>query len=254
MAAVSGSRVDVVLFDLDDTLFAHRDSVARGLLAHLGAIGGFEAVDDASVVALWHALEEEHYHSYLVGTLDFEGQRRARARDFAAAHGLALAADASGAWFDTYFEQYRAAWHLHTDTLPMLAALAGHRLGIITNGEPSFQQRKLDQVGLAGHFEHVVASGALGITKPDARIFAHTCGLFGVPPGAAAYVGDRLETDAIGAASAGLLGVWLDRTGAASSDDLARATAEGVQVIQSLAELPGLLGTAASTSDNHPNG
>lgn len=47
----------------------------------------------------WWALEEEHYHSYLAGTLDFQGQRRARARDFAAAHGVWLT-DAA-AWFDT---------------------------------------------------------------------------------------------------------------------------------------------------------
>lgn len=235
------SGIAVVLFDLDDTLFAHRDSVALGLLAHLGTIGGFEAVDDAAAVTLWHALEERHYHAYLAGSLDFEGQRRARARDFAAAHGLALAADASGAWFDTYFERYRAAWHLHDDTLPLLAALGGRRLGIITNGESDFQQRKLDQVGLGERFEHVVASGALGITKPDARIFTHACGLFGVPPAAAAYVGDRLETDALGAAAAGLLGVWLDRVGTASTDQLERAGAAGVRVIHSLAELPGVL-------------
>jgi putative hydrolase of the HAD superfamily len=225
--------VSVVLFDLDDTLFAHRASVDRGIVAHLAAIGGYS---DADPTALWHDLEEHHYHRYLSGELDFEGQRRARATDFAASQGFTV--DDPSAWFNSYFEHYRAAWHLHDDTLPLLAALT-QRTGIITNGDPAFQQRKLDQVGLS--FEHVVASGSLGFTKPDARIFEHAVSLYGVAPSDACYVGDRFETDALGAAAAGLLGVWLDRGGAATDAQLARAAEAGVRVIHSLAELPGHL-------------
>ena len=55
-------------------------------------------------------------------------------------------------------------------------------------------------------------------------------------------MGDRLHTDAIGAARAGLLGVWLDRPGTATAEQLSEASAEGVPVIRTLAELPGLLG------------
>ena len=225
--------ISVVLFDLDDTLFAHRASVNRGIVAHLAAIGGYPADDPTE---LWHALEEHHYHRYLAGELDFEGQRRARATDFAAHHGHEL--DDPSAWFNSYFEQYRAAWHLHDDTLPLLSRLEQHT-GIITNGDPTFQQHKLDQVGLS--FEHVIASGALGITKPDARIFHHAVSLYGVPPSEACYVGDRLETDALGAAAAGLLGVWLDRGATATDAQLATAAQAGVHVIHSLAELPPLL-------------
>jgi putative hydrolase of the HAD superfamily len=207
----------------------------------MDAIGGFESVDPATAVALWHALEEEHYHSYLAGHLDFEGQRRARARDFAAAHDIALEESAAGLWFDSYFERYRSAWHLHNDTLPLLAALGDYRLGIITNGEPAFQQRKLDQVGLSGSFEHVVASGALGYTKPDPRIFSYAATLFDASVDECAYVGDRFATDALGASGAGMLGIWLDRNAVATSAELDAASAAGVRVIHSLDEVPALL-------------
>ena len=229
--------IRAVFFDLDDTLFAHRASVARGIVGHIRAIGGFEAVDDATAITLWHALEEEHYHSYLAGRLDFEGQRRARARDFAAAHGITL--DAPGPWFDEYFERYREAWHLHDDTLPLLSVLDGYVLGIITNGEPAFQQRKLDQVGL--HFDLVVASGGVGFTKPDPRIFALAAAQAGVAVSECAYVGDRFETDALGSAAAGMLGVWLDRAAHATDAELERAARAGVRVIHSLDEVPALL-------------
>ncbi|WP_241986183.1 hypothetical protein [Cryobacterium sp. TMT2-17-1] len=65
-------------------------------------------------------------------------------------------------------------------------------------------------------------------------------------------MGDRLRTDAIGAAAAGLTGVWLDRTaagagggaggsGAGAGADAAEAARLGIIRITSLAALPGAL-------------
>ncbi|MEL4319073.1 HAD family hydrolase [Leifsonia sp. YIM 134122] len=235
-----------VLFDLDDTLFAHRGAVARAIVVQMDAVG-FSSPDRAGDVALWHDLEERHYHSYLAGTLDFQGQRRARARDFAEAHGVVLAEAAAGAWFDDYFEHYRAAWMLHDDALDALASLRSARsdirIGVITNGDPVFQQSKLDTVGLTGLVDAIVASGSLGITKPDPRIFEYACAQLGVETGDAVYVGDRLRTDAIGAAAAGMTGVWLNRSGVVpEATDAAEARELGVLEISGLDELVGALG------------
>jgi hypothetical protein len=68
----------LVLLDLDDTLVDHRGAVADGITAHLAARGLLDASDAAErdrAVALWVALEEEHYHRYLAGELDYTGQR-----------------------------------------------------------------------------------------------------------------------------------------------------------------------------------
>ncbi|MGH3705597.1 MAG: HAD family hydrolase [Agromyces sp.] len=236
------STAPVVLFDLDDTLMAHRAAVRAGIALHMQELA-YEG-ESAAASDLWHDLEEEHYHSYLAGRLTFEGQRRARARDFAVAHGDELDDLAAGAWFDRYFERYRESWALHDDALPALDALAralpGARFGIITNGELDFQLAKLERLGIGDRFEHVIASGDVGVTKPDAEIFRIALERFGVeaPAGRAAYIGDRLETDAVGAAEAGLIGVWLNRTGDAQTPS---AAASGVLEIASLAQLPALL-------------
>ncbi|WP_241983805.1 HAD family hydrolase [Cryobacterium luteum] len=220
--AVRHHQPAVVLFDLDDTLFAHRGAVAAGILLHLDRVGGaFATGDRVAATGLWDALEEEHYHSYLAGSLDFAGQRRARAQDFAASFDIMLTDAEADTWFDEYFESYRASWRLHDDALPCLDALAQLlpevRFGLITNGDPVFQGEKIRRVGLTDRFEHVVTSGALGFAKPDPRIFEHACAVFGVPVSEAVYVGDRLRTDAVGAAAAGLTGVWLDRAGASAA-------------------------------------
>ncbi|WP_213814426.1 GNAT family N-acetyltransferase [Glaciihabitans sp. dw_435] len=244
-------RVSVVLFDLDDTLFAHRRAVAIGVTAHREALGGrIAAADAVAELARWHALEELHYHRYLSGELDYLGQRRARSRAFVEPFGITLADDrVADAWFDAYLVEYQRAWTLHDDTLDCLTELSelhpAVRLGIITNGDLHFQQSKLDGVGITAWFEHVITSGELGYAKPDPRIFAHACREFGVRAAQALYVGDRLRTDAIGAANAGLTGVWLDRTADATDDENTAAGASGVRVIHSLRELRAIVAPAS---------
>ena len=115
---------------------------------------------------------------------------------------------------------------------------------MITNGELDFQLAKLERLGILDRFAHVVASGDVGVTKPDARIFEEAVARFesDAPVSGAAYVGDRLVTDAIGAAAAGLVGVWLNRTHAGMADDEAASAAMvGVVEISSLDELAPIL-------------
>jgi putative hydrolase of the HAD superfamily len=241
----------VVLFDLDDTLFAHSRAVARGVAAHRASHGGeLAAANEAAELARWVALEEHHYHRYLAGELDFREQRRHRARGFVEPFGIDLSDDtAADDWFGRYLIEYERSWVLFDDALPALDELErvipGVRFGIITNAELPSQQSKLDATGLASRVELTVASGDVGVTKPDAGIFRYACERFGVQPARAAYVGDRLDTDAIGAASAGLTGVWLDRKAKATADERARAAASGVSVISGLAELPAVLSPQA---------
>lgn len=232
--------ITVALFDLDDTLFAHRRAVDSGIIAHLGGL----VVDPAAEARRWHTLEEQHYPRYLSGELDFLGQRRTRSRALVEPYGIDLAADAAAdEWYDRYYLLYLKAWALHDDALPCLDTLdaAEIRLGVITNGDPGFQAQKIGAVGLNELLEAVIASGSLGYAKPDPRIFAHACTVFGVAPTDAVYVGDRLRTDAIGAADAGLAGVWLDRSGTATADEIAAAAAAGVTVIRTLADVPALI-------------
>jgi putative hydrolase of the HAD superfamily len=235
--------ISVVMFDLDDTLFAHRRAVEDGVVAHLRSTGLLDpSMEHAAIAARWSELEEQHYSRYLRGDLDYLGQRRARATDFMAPFGVTFQTDgAAEQWFEDYLHEYRAAWRLHDDALAALEGLSGYRLGIITNGVTHFQQPKLDALDISRFFEQVVTSGDFGAVKPDPSIFLHACAVFGVAPAEAAYVGDRLNTDAIGAAAAGLTGVWLNRAGRETISEMSEANAAGVRIIHSLAELPAII-------------
>jgi putative hydrolase of the HAD superfamily len=264
-AAGAERRIRALLFDLDDTLMAHTGAVDEAIaVAQRAAGGAFAADDPAAVQRRWAELEELHYTRYLTGELTYLGQRVARARDVLAPYGIDLSDEEALAWFDAYLVGYRDAWRLFDDVLPALAALrAAHPdllLGIITNGDLAFQTDKLHRIALWDELAltpvradgsvdepqragRLIASGELGVTKPDARIFHAAAAALGVESGACAYVGDRVRTDAVGAHAAGMLGIWLDRGDARNpvTDGAEGEPPAGVARIRTLTELPALL-------------
>lgn len=132
--------ISVVLFDLDDTLFAHSAAVAHGVAAHRRALGLLG--DEAAEFARWSALEEQHYHRYLRGEVGYLEMRRARARAFVEPFGIDLADDAvADDWFGGYLARYRTGWEFYDDAWAVLDLLP-QRLGIITNAELAFQLGK----------------------------------------------------------------------------------------------------------------
>ena len=269
--------IEVVLFDLDDTLMAHTRAVDEAIRRAQTAAGGAFAADGPAIVQQrWSALEERHYRRYLTGELTYLGQRVARARDLLAPYGISVDDADALAWFDLYLVGYRDAWRLFDDVLPALnaleAALPGVRFGIITNGDLAFQTDKLKRITVWDRLDltavrvptplgsnasgslaltadeptrrgRVIASGELGVTKPDSRIFHAAAASFGVASARCAYVGDRVRTDAVGAHDAGMLGIWLDRGRDRNpmTDHAEGDPPTGVPSIPSLLALPALL-------------
>ncbi len=102
----------------------------------------------------------------------------------------------------------------------VLAALQGqdYRLGIISNWSWNLRDR-VAQVGLDRFFEVVWASAYAGCNKPHPGIFYQVMLQMDLLAGRTLYVGDSYEHDVVGARSAGLDAVLLDRIGSAGKRD-----------------------------------
>lgn len=194
----------LVLFDIDDTLVDHTSAVETGVAALYAELGA--ASDRVVFHERWVAAMREHFPKYLRGVLTYEEQRRARLRQTIDAN---LSDEDADDLFQHYFRAYQGAWSLFPDVLSCLAALSSHTLGIISNGNGVEQREKLARTGIADRFQCVFISNDLGHAKPDAEIFRLACRGAGARD--AVYVGDIYEIDAVGARTAGLTGVWLDR-------------------------------------------
>jgi REG-2-like HAD superfamily hydrolase len=82
-------------------------------------------------------------------------------------------------------------------------------LGVVSNADGRVE-RFIERAGLLAHVDFVIDSGAVGVEKPDPRIFRIACERAGVQPQEAVHVGDVYEIDVLGARAAGIRAVLID--------------------------------------------
>jgi FMN hydrolase / 5-amino-6-(5-phospho-D-ribitylamino)uracil phosphatase len=95
---------------------------------------------------------------------------------------------------------------LFDDVAPTLDALAGCRLGIVSNGN-SYP----DRCGLPDRFRFTVFAHDYGGRKPDRHLFEAAVRLAGCQPEEVLHVGDSLEKDVGGAELLGIRTAWINR-------------------------------------------
>ncbi|HVR09386.1 MAG TPA: HAD-IA family hydrolase [Thermoanaerobaculia bacterium] len=110
------------------------------------------------------------------------------------------------------------AWEVYPEVPEVLDALRdrGLRLGVISNWDTRLPEL-LRQLDLARRFDVLVYSSAVGVEKPDSRIYRRALRELGVEPRAALHVGDSRLEDLEGAIAAGMRALLLVRGGGAPS-------------------------------------
>ena len=121
-----------------------------------------------------------------------------------------------------------------TRTLVALRA-SGLKLGIVTNGNGTVQNGKIDATGLRPLLDIVLVSEVEGLRKPDPRFFALALQRLGVTAAETMFVGDNPAADVDGARNAGLCAVWYH-----STTDWPQGLAPSTHTITALPELLGL--------------
>ncbi|WP_372448942.1 HAD family hydrolase [Qaidamihabitans albus] len=224
----------LVCLDIDDTLIDFSAAGRRSLAALIGR---------ADLWPLWEHITDEHVARVVAGELDYADMHTRRSHAFLAEIGILVDATDVIEFETRRRERLRRSWRLFDDVLPCLDWLvaAGVRLAAVTNASGAHQREKLADLGLLSFFDHIAIAGEVGVAKPDPVMFHSVCLEIGCAPSEAVHVGDKLETDAMGARDAGLGGVWLNRGHDAEYVDGAGDAPRGVHVVSSLDELPELL-------------
>ncbi|WP_049898976.1 HAD family hydrolase [Halococcus agarilyticus] len=193
--------VDTVLFDIDDTLCAYRRSGAEVLAAAFEAAGvePFFGITDyydrySRFVDRTDTIQELRAACF-AAIADERGRDPDRGRAVAAAY-----ADERDQWnVDALPGAREAVDRLATD----------HRLGVVTNGAPGMQAKKLAAIGLDDAFEIVVHAGYDAPAKPDPEPFRRALDALDTDPDSTVHVGNSLTSDVPGAQAAGLRAAWL---------------------------------------------
>jgi len=205
--------VDVVLFDLDDTLY---DQVMPFEKAFSDVIGPLDDLDASALFRAYRRHSDELFGASTDGTLTMERMHVLRIQRTCADSGIAVSDETAETFQRAYvWNQYHAI-ALTPAIRKLLTWCADNvRAGIVTNGPDAHQRAKMRALGLGEWFspEKVFVSGALGMAKPDAKIFRHAAAALGAAASDCVYVGDSPTNDVAGACSAKMPVVWFDRRG-----------------------------------------
>ena len=234
------SSLKAVIFDLDDTLTVHQAAYDGSYLVIAEEIARQHEVDPVAMAATMSGIirsagekgpQAEFVRSIGIGGRDLlwgeAGADRlelvdisSRLDDFRVttwltvlrSHGIGdkrLAAR----FAEQFPEEMWARIKPFPETQAVVHRLTDRfRLGILTNGMPPHQHRKLAASGVADVFDAVVASGGIGVGKPDQPAYQAVLDAMRVCADEAVMVGDTYERDIEGAVAAGLRAVWVDRS------------------------------------------
>ena len=213
--------VQGILFDIDDTLVDLEFSMTtalRDVSEHL--LPGLDQAGWEKFGRIF-AHETTHYFDrYLAGELTFNEQRLLRGRAALGHFGVDLGeGEEAHNWLTSYARLQPGYVRPFDDVEPLLDALdaAGIPYGAVSNNVHDYQRAKLDSAGLQ-RIRLLVGTDTVGVPKPDPAIYLEGVRLLGIPAAETLFVGDNPLLDAEGATAAGLIGVWLNRTGQPAAD------------------------------------
>ncbi len=204
------SRLQAVLFDIDDTLFSTSDFArhARANAVRAMIAAGLDLPEEVVQRELDEVIAEfssnyEHHYERLLQRLPPAATRRVNPALIVAA-GVA-------AYHDTKFRELAP----YADVVPLLAGLkkAGLRVGVITHGLTVKQAEKLVRLGLLPYLDPqaIFISDQIGISKPNPKLYQAALRELGLKPDEVMYVGDSPEHDIAPPKSVGMKTVWARR-------------------------------------------
>ena len=99
-------------------------------------------------------------------------------------------------------------WYLQRNRRVLEQLQSNYRLGIVSNNWGN-TAGWCEQFGIHSYFDTIIDSTVVGRAKPDRMIFQAALDQLRLPAASCAYVGDRYESDILGAQAAGLMPIWI---------------------------------------------
>jgi putative hydrolase of the HAD superfamily len=206
------ANIKAILFDVDDTIFDRaraQRKILRLIVRELHDL--FVGIDEQAALNAFFESDRLSLEEFYAGR-PVEETRAVRSRTFLKLLGLSQ--DFAGKITEMYVESYPTIDAPVKGAKSLVRNLAGRfQLGIVSNGFPDVQYRKLRTLGMEKLFDCILLSEEIGIRKPDPGIFWKAAEMLARKPEECLYVGDSYRADVVGAKKAGVTVCWFNPDG-----------------------------------------
>ncbi|MBF0556264.1 MAG: HAD hydrolase-like protein [Nitrospirae bacterium] len=239
------------IFDLDDTLYREMDYVEGGFRAVAGFLGKYYTVFYDEIV-----FEKTSMHSIPIDLNNFREEAIFKKmmdilNDFGRGKVfdklikfLGISNEEIVSYLIYLYRTHSPVIHTFEEVIPVLEHLraAGMKTGLITDGMAIVQQNKVAALGIAGLFDVIIYTDAIGAEywKPSPVPFKMALNILNVPAEDSVYVGDNQSKDFFAPNALGMKSVQIIR-----EPGISRQTPEGQgyaaqTIISSLSEYFGV--------------
>ncbi len=201
--------IDVIFFDVDDTLFDQHEAHRRALNQLKNKYQVFDEVDLEDVIQAFEDADSEAIEEFR-NSVPMEELRWNRSERFL--KKLGVTQDFTDTFHEEFYRIYPSIPVEVDGAEKVVKELhSRYELGVLTNSTEEVQMEKLRVLELKEYFDTFVFSEEVGSRKPDERIFLHALDEVNKSSERCMYVGNSFRSDIKGAEKVGMWTCWLNR-------------------------------------------
>ncbi|CAM3062782.1 YjjG family noncanonical pyrimidine nucleotidase [Filibacter tadaridae] len=199
-------KYDVLLFDLDDTLFDFGETEKHALFNSFQTFSLPNGLTDYR--ASYHAISSPLWNDLEQGRITLAELKVERFKQLFLQYALDIDAEL---FSHTYLDNLGKEIHLIDGVEAMLTKTSPHRLAVLTNGFTDVQYARINGSSLRDTFETIITSEEAGCQKPQPGIFDYTFEKLRITDKSRVLmIGDSLSSDIQGGHNYGIDTCWFN--------------------------------------------
>jgi HAD superfamily hydrolase (TIGR01509 family) len=206
-------KYNVLLFDLDDTLFNHSYCYKKAVTETVKSYDCLNHLDEEVFFTAFVKNNHQLWNEFQSKKITFQEFTLNRLRMTLNQLYVNISVEETENINAFYHGNYLNNIVPDPQTQKLLKRLKGtFKMGLVTNGACFNAYNKVHRLGLNDVFrdEYIIVSEETGYSKPQPQIFHHVLEKFKVKPQEALFIGDNYYTDICGASSIGMDTVWVN--------------------------------------------
>ena len=203
-------KITTVLFDLDDTLSDHLYSLEHTFRVIQNEYPGMQGREISELMDLYQQSLDETFPEFLAGKITHKEAKQKRVLLFLRKLGSSVDDAGADLFLVRYNEIYMSDRRATLGAIKTLETLRSHgyKIGVVTNGGEEIQIPKLKEIGIDAFVDVLIASGAVGFSKPDPEIFRIALERMQSTKEETIMIGDNLRNDIEGALEFGIQALY----------------------------------------------
>lgn len=206
---MKNKKITDVFFDLDHTLwdFDKNSALTFEKIFKMNAIN----VDSKEFLSYYEPINLKYWKLYREEKIDKASLRFGRLNDAFLAIDTVLEKELIYKLSEDYIAHLTSFNYLFENTIEILDYLSlKYSLHIITNGFEEVQQKKMINSKIDHYFKTMTNSEAVGVKKPNPKIFDYAIQLANTKVDQSIMIGDNYEADILGASNIGMDTIFFD--------------------------------------------